>query len=311
MNLHVYPNYNPAGQDHVPEYCHHLPLNGIDLASDSRLTLCNPDEADFFYMGQFGDHQKDFFEQPRDQYYRSFPYLENKPERHIFNKCGDWVYKELPEWLHSCIITTHNIKAGYHHKNFYIYVCQSRPFISLMERKDRYGLPDNRSFGFQGYPDPFGTRVLLQQVFQSAPDIESEYNLLNSAWSYADPESDIVRSYHDVFLRNAFAVCPQGGGVDSIRLFEACFFGRVPVMVSHAALPGEDYYDTSFLFKISTHLPVDAMAYRLRQIAQTPWHEMEQRGQAARAYFDAVIRPQMRDPTGDFIQFLSRRRLTN
>ena len=319
INLFVYPSYNRLAQESVPEYQYHWPLNDTVLFSQGSIRLVSrPEEADFFYMGQFGDKNGDFFQNPVEAYGQRFPYLQHCPERHIFQKDGDWakrtpsqwIHVEVPDLLKRCIIITNNWKKSWDAANVYLHPCESRPFLSLMYRSETFPMRDTVSLSFRGTPDHFGVRERMVKAINILTGIPTEVQLITELRADVEPHDARVTDYQKMIARNSVALCPQGRGFDSIRFFEVCFFGRVPVIIGDGAVPGEDIYDTSFAFRVSPDGSVEQIAAHLQAIAQslTP-QEMKERGEAARRYFDHIVRPQLIDPTGEFIRFLQRRNL--
>lgn len=316
INLFVYPSYNRLAQENVPEYKYHLPLNDTVLFSQGPVRLVSsPDDADFFYMGQFGDANGDYLSQPLDEYLNQFPYLRNCPERHIFQKDGDWVGQEQSEWFHyevpdffkQCIIITHNWKRSWVAPNVYVYPRESRPLLSLMYRYDEFP-NEGLSMSYRSEFDNWDIGYRLTK----AADYASTYidYISKEPLSNVEPHDTRVKEHFDHLKDHPVAICAQGNRFDSTQFFEACFFGRVPILVSEGVLPGEDMYDTSFAYQLTPALPSTIMSIQLDAIAESFTPEvMKARSKAARRYFEHIIRPQMHDPTGEFIYFLQRRNL--
>jgi hypothetical protein len=97
--------------------------------------------------------------------------------------------------------------------------------------------------------------------------------------------------------------------MDTIRFYETCFFGRVPVVISEMAFMGDDDTDTSFIFKIPTDISEEEMAKELLKISQTPITELIERGKCARNYFLNVVSKYFEDPTLYFINWMKKKNL--
>jgi hypothetical protein len=82
----------------------------------------------------------------------------------------------------------------------------------------------------------------------------------------------------------------------------------VPVIISNEDFyqVGEDEYDTSFIFKVIGDLSPKDMANELVTIYNTNINELKERGDAAKNYFDTVIKEYFKDPTLFFINWLKR-----
>lgn len=102
---------------------------------------------------------------------------------------------------------------------------------------------------------------------------------------------------------------PPARGDGSIRIYESCYFGRVPIISGHHWLIGHDYFDMSFLSQISHEATEEQMADFFREVSASPLAELQERGSLARRYFDEVRRSYFRGPTLHFLQFLERQGL--
>lgn len=319
MKFFVYPKGHAPHQEYTPEYVNYLPLSRHALQCEVELTD-NPKRADFFFMGQFGDGVKgldgmpvqDYLDKSLEHYFKRFPYLESCPHKHILNKNGDWadldargrvVEKDIRDYFMQCVVFTNNISLSRHPERTYVYPCQSLPFLSLIDR-EYVVKPAARSFYFQGCPDLFGIRRRVKSILGMS-GLPHDAVILPGGWSYADPASDFVKIYFSRFESNMFAVCPRGGGRDSIRFFEACFFGRIPIVIGDPLLPGEDIghrYD--FFFRVPQSATNGDLLYLFNKVYNLSDDEINQKSQQARAYFENVIRPRVKNPTQSFLSLL-------
>lgn len=313
INLYIYPNINTPTQEVTPEYRTYLPFTPLIIHSHPSVqVVTNPEDADFFFMGQFGDvvitpdksQSVDFLDKPLSSYFARFPFLFRYPHRHILNKDGDWVNKEPPDYFLKCVIFSSSIPTFRHPINYYIHPCQSRPFISLISRYDTFESLAPRSFYFQGCKNIIGTRKRLGDIVNRL-HLPNFYLILNSGFSYSDPNDNFTKLYFNRFLEHRFALCPSGGAHDSIRFFEACFFGSIPIVFGDPLLPGEDEgKHLDFFFRISPSLSDEEIEDNLTKIMGLSDEECRTRARKARKYFDEIIRPRIQDPTRCFVDYL-------
>jgi hypothetical protein len=161
--------------------------------------------------------------------------------------------------------------------------------------------PAEIAFGFRGKRDPLGVRDKVHLATAGLP-VRWEWM---SHWSAAAaPDSDVSVRYQELLRECAVCFCPRGDGHDSVRFFEVCSYGRVPVVIGDNVLMGSDWYDMSFVHQIPTHLSADEMAEFFWRIARSGEEELRERGKAARNYFDNVVRPYFCDPTQSFLRWL-------
>ena len=118
---------------------------------------------------------------------------------------------------------------------------------------------------------------------------------------------------HDKFIQtmsdNLISLCPRGSGMDSVRLYETCYYSRVPVLISDQDyyLLGEDNYDTDFCFRICTdNCDPFYIKEELGKIYNTPLGELRERALLAKKYFNEEIKRYFEDPTLYFLQWVER-----
>ncbi len=259
----------------------------------------DPAEADYFYMGQLDD------DAPRDITDQNFAHFKKWPHKHIIDIEGDWPNRRLPYWLTGSIVTIN----GLYHEDYRI---PSKVFIRPTFSKLLVYLakndfsPANRalfhSYGFKGLPDPHGLRQRMKAAFRGSN--LPNYIEFNPTWN--GPTSiwhPIVTAYQNVLKEHSLALCPRGNGRDSVRFFEACFFGRVPVVIGSNILFGSYYTgEKDFVKFIWEDISEETMRDNLQVIYKsidedTAWAM----GQKARAFFDKYVRAYFADPTLYFI----------
>ena len=161
--------------------------------------------------------------------------------------------------------------------------------------------PEEVGFGFRGKRDPFGVR---EKVHLAAAGLPVRWEWMPYWSAPAAPDSDVSLRYQELLRNSAVCFCPRGDGHDTVRFFEVCWYGRVPIVIGDNVLMGTDCYDMSFVHQIPTSYSVDKMAEVFRTIARSGKEELSARGKSARAYFDNVVRPYFGDPTLSFLRWL-------
>lgn len=254
-----------------------------------------PQLAAFFYGGQFHDSEAGGLSQSR------YEYFAGRENRHVFDIEGDWRGREIPAWLRPATMTAMNVLPKHRDWRMMARPPSSRLLVSLARGPMiAFSPPAVRSFYFQGQPDSQGLRERMAAAAQLArvpADIA-----FNPFWgARLDPTDGAVRSYCAGLERSAFALCPAGEGQATMRMYEACAYGRVPVVISDALWMWEDLVDTSWCFRISPHSDRERIAEELALIYSISQSEMEERGRQAWNYFQHVVRNYFADPMREFL----------
>lgn len=296
--LYVYPHARIQSQDRLGDYFDTTPMSIEGVAKHFK-TVTNPDEADFFHMGMISCGTAHEFTK------ESFTYLDAHPDKHIVDLEGDWVSNVAPPWV------AERIKSGNSSKPEHLVgpLCV-RPAISnlllyLAKVNPEYELefPDINTFCFRGFPDPFGVRQAVVGIMTTL-GLPGEYGLTNQFNARKTVTDNAVSDYISLLHRHLLSVCPRGAGIDSIRFYETCFFGRVPICISDAKWLGEEDYDMSFAYRISPSLPHVEIGKQLVAIQQTPNKELIEKAAKARDYFQKVVMEYFKDPTLYFLKYL-------
>ena len=110
-------------------------------------------------------------------------------------------------------------------------------------------------------------------------------------------------------IDNAFILCPAGEGQATLRMYEACYYGRIPIVIADCLWTWEDVTDISFAFKISPQASDEEIARALADIFAIPDSELEDRCRMAALYFEHVIKRYFDDPTECFLAWMKKRNL--
>jgi hypothetical protein len=247
----------------------------------------------------------------------SFEFLDGREHQHILDLEGDWC--ALPgygggaqiahPWVLKCIKSCAPTKYAH-----WVPPILARPNLSgllafLKQNPEcEIEFPDEVSFGFRGQPDPINTRV---RTGESLKRIGVKHEVtFNTSWGGRKGlDSPAVSLYIESLYKNLISLCPEGVSSATIRFYETCFFGRVPVIVGEQMVMEEGDYDTSFLYKIDPTLGDQHLDQELLKIANTPHSELVEKGKAARQYFMDVVMKYFQDPTGYFIEWMKRKNL--
>lgn len=289
MKIYLYEKARPHGHDNDERYINTVPFSQAGIFKHCEVVKENPS---YYYMGQISAETLSEVNQ------NNFPYLLQYPEKHIADIEGDWAGVSLPPWLASCILTINGCPNTYN-----IRLPIVRPTMSTLlvnaarNREDEFPAEFSaKQFAFIGLPDPWGVRSRMYEALKFAHLPHSVF--FNQQFSAGIPVGHPKQDFFENLMKeNLLALCPRGMGHDSVRLYEACFYNRVPILIGDNRVVGEDFYDTSFIFRISQYISVEEMGTCLHNIYSRSTDELLERADAARQYFDDVIREYFADPT--------------
>ena len=163
-----------------------------------------------------------------------------------------------------------------------------------------FSLPKERCFYFAGQRDSRGIRQRMADAVTLA-NVPADVSF-NEFWgARLDPDHPAVRGYSAGLERLAFALCPAGEGQATMRMYEACAYGRVPILISDCLWMWEDFVDTSFCLRISPDSPLELMAEELAWIYLISDSELADRCRLAWEYFQNVVRNYFEDPMREFL----------
>lgn len=318
MKLYIYPHANIHTHDKIPEFVGTTPFCQTGIKKHCQV-VTNPDDADFFYMGQVSDGNID--DPTNILTEEKFDFLAGRELKHIMDLEGDFCADPrftacghgrtvAPEWalkpIKSCAPTKHAhwvqpIMARPHVSQLLIFLSQN-PETSDIE------FPEEVSFGFRGATGPLQTRARLGALLPNS-GIKSEI-ILNADWGGRKGlDSPAVSAYIDSLYRNLISLCPESSCSATIRFYETCFFARVPVIVGEQMVMEEGDYDTSFLYKVNPECSDEELLAQLQKIADTSHSELVEKGKAARQYFLDVVSKYFQDPTAYMLDWMKRKNL--
>lgn len=301
MKLYIYREARSHIHDKIDIYKGVVPLSVDGIAKHCRV-VTNPDDAEYYYIGQFDDNCP-----TQDIDPNKFLYYKNKPERHIVDIEGDQPNRDLISLFRNCIITANSVHKRYKNLKVFVRPTFSALLMDLVKRNDSFTLPNYRSFGFKGFLSHASRIKVAQAIDKIQLPCEIKFN---NQWTNQDVDlsSDNVIEYEEMMKNHAFSLCVRGNGLDSSRYFESCAYGRIPIVVSDGLLFGHTY-DLSFAIQLSDKLSVEDLAKEFNKIFCMTDQEIINRCVMARRYFEDVIRPYFSDPTVAFLSYLKENNL--
>lgn len=299
--LYIYKNAKSHVHDDHALYQDKVPLSKKGIEKHCKM-VDNPMDADYFYMGQFSDGSENSEMDPS-----LFEYFCHYTTKHICDIEGDWYNRSVPAHMTKCILTMNGVTNDLHGGSYKIFV---RPTFSNIlvnhcgKTPSIYNDDWRKSFFFRGLPDPFGVRIKIMNILNDT-DMDSIIDL-NSEWMGPLPlEDDKSLNYIEDMSNHVFLLCPRGRGHDSARFYEACFLGRVPILIGDNRILGQDWHDTSFVVGLSQKESPDEWIKKLNRLYLESDEEIENRCKKSSLYFNEVVSPYLRDPTKSFLDWLN------
>ena len=298
LKIYIYPNARPHVQDNMEkEYYNVVPLSKKGI--QDHCELVDPDKAEYFYMGQVSCG----LPLPTEN---EFQHFTGNEQKHIIDFEGDWFQKSIPDWLRNSIVSVSGVKGEYEGIKIFTRPAVSSLLLDIIRnnRELKYTFEANKRFCFKGFPDPRGIRVKTAKACQLS-NVNANI-VFNQAWQgKAHSKSREVADYCKMMLQSTFALCPSGTGVDSVRFFEACFFSRIPVVVSDSFTMGHEYNkDKPFYFQINPNKSIEQIARDLEKIESTPIDILKKMSYNSKEFFELEIRSYFQDPTLKLIEWL-------
>lgn len=304
MNLYIYPQASCHVHDSIEKYrgCTPLCEDGIKKHIN---VVTDHTQADYYYMGQIReDSNVPLFKSTGDE----FEHFKGNEKRHICDMEGEGGW-EIPEWMRGCILTTMGPLKEYDVYRLFTRPTFSTMMLDMVSDFRTFEFPTKKGYGFRGCIN----HPTRQHMFDALGNPGLDNNRItreayvNSGWAGSVPTGHQIHEiYEELMLKHPLSLCPRGAGIDTTRIIESCFYGRVPVIISDKDfhLVGEDIYDTSFCFRIIADTP-DEVASELVRIYTSDIDELKERGRLSRKYFDTIIRGYFADPTDCFLLWLN------
>ena len=312
IKLYIYPNAKAHDHDtNKSGYANNLyntvPMS--ELGIDRHFELTSPDECDYFYMGQFAQDSGDILKaRPSD-----YEYFKGNQHRHICDIDGEGGFEfsnrpAIPNWLSNSIITANGVPKSYANLKIFARPTFSQLLVDLVKEEQCFDFPETVSFGLRCFLNHKVRAATMHALHNS--NFEKELHI-NKKWLglVSNNTPGIQDVYIDTMLNNLISLCPRGSGIDSVRLYETCYYSRVPVLISDQDyyLLGEDNHDTDFCFRICTSACNPFyIKEQLGKIYNTPIGELKERALLAKKYFNDEVKRYFEDPTLYFLQWIER-----
>jgi len=306
INLYIYPFANAHDHDSTEHCKNTIPFSNAGIAEHCILT--GPEEADYYYMGQFNNDRGDL----RKFKPEHFSFFEGNENKHICDIEGEGGFEAsnrdaIPPWLHNSIITTMGPLKKYSNiKYLFTRPTFSHLFIDIVKnKKESFKFPDEKSFGLRAFLNHKVRAATLHAVHNG--DFEKEIHV-NRKWEgLSQIGSKTQQEFVDTMVNNSISLCPRGSGIDSVRFFESCYYNRLPVIITDYDyyLFGEDTYDMSFCYRIhKKNLDPYYLLEELQKIYDSPMEDMRERSEKGKQYFETIVREYFEDPTKYFLNWL-------
>jgi len=296
MKLYIHPKSKLCSQElEFSLYEKYVPLTRINILKHINRTT-NIEDSDYIFLGQICEGQ---------QISQEFVDLCNKYKRKVIVDIEGDFGSSL---FHSCFkqVTT---CAGGPDKTWGLENCFVRPHLSKVlielyeqEYSSKHTSEKSINFFFQGQVNVLNRVKMIESFVESK--IENIVFKLQPTWgaNKSVKDSDYCQTMSD----NLLSLCPRGVGGSSIRLYESCYFGCVPIVLGCDRMMAEDYYDTSFAFKLEDYNNKNEILKLIKIINQTDKQSLIERGLKAKKYYNDIVKPYLTDPMSEFINWLQR-----
>ncbi len=222
IKLYVYPHAIGHLHDTIPNYRNAVPFSEDGIAKHCELV--GPEDAEFYYCGQFADKDRHLLTPER------FKYFYRHESDHIFDLEGDHSDSPIPIAFRHSLFTAMN--ATEDKKDWSLLVRPPCSMLLMDMVKNPRKIPENRQHGivFIGKRDSRGIREKLYQE-----DVVDHSVYLPIYWEWTDKwnamssvDSPEVRHYEEEMSKWDIALCPPGEGQATVRYYEACGLGMTP-----------------------------------------------------------------------------------
>lgn len=289
LKLALAPTFQPFTHDKIDWLNNTVPFCREGIDRHCQVTL--PRNAEYIHVGQINCTHPNPFPIPNGNV--------------IADLEGDEVPGTFREEFKHCIVTASCCPPHWRGRAVFVRPTFSRFLVhAARERKDTFYEATRHQLGFRGKEDSHDVR---QKMYKAAQGFPHDIHFVQVWNGHTEPNHPEQKIFERVMLDSSLALCPQGEGIATARLYEACFYGRCPVIIGRQMMVGEDIHDTSFAWQMDANSSVDEMNKELRMVIEMPLKEARERGRLAREYFDAVIRPYFQNPTLSFLEWLERR----
>jgi hypothetical protein len=280
-----------------------------EMKEEGWVRVYDPLDCDFYHCGQINDlNEKDY---KREQ----FEFLDKFPEKHIFDIEGDWTGwcgRGIPEELQSCLFTINGAHQKYSKLSFLLVrPTFSTVFLDIIRSNfvNAFSLKEKQlRISFVGKIGNNGTRQLMAQALTQLPQDSVSFISRGDFWAgHIDPDHKYANEYRREMENNLIQLCPRGEGLDSVRFYEACAYGCVPVLIGDNLVMGHDFYDLSFMYRFPSDISATDLKNELIDIYNYRLALLIDRAKRAYEYFNSVVLPYLNNPTAYFLDYIAKK----
>lgn len=223
IKLFLYDHAPPHVHDSIPAYRNSVPFSEEGIAQWCELV--DPKDAELFYCGQYADKDRWMLNPER------FEHFKGNEHRHVFDLEGDQSQLSFLPWMRPCIITAMNAEPNHRNWNCFVRPGCSTLLMDMVKNPRPFQPPKQVGFYFRGQRDPNGLREKVREAFLQS-GVPGEWQWTDK-WNAPSILSDPDVSQYEAGMKHwSFALCPAGTGQMTVRFFEACGFGRIPVVIA-------------------------------------------------------------------------------
>lgn len=294
MKFYIHPKAKLCSQElEFTDYEKYVPLTRKNISRNVSIVNSIQD-CDYIFLGQVCEGQsisQEFIDICNTYKTKAIVDIEGDFGSSLFHPC----FKQVTtcaggpdkRWgLESCFVRPHLSKV-------LIELFESKlPVKSSSEKK--------LNFFFQGQINVLNRVLMIESFMESR--IENVVFKLQPTWgaNKSIKDSDYCQTMND----NLLSLCPRGVGGSSIRLYESCYFGCVPIVLGSDKMMAEDEYDTSFAFKLEDYNNKSEIKKLIEQINNTEPKYLIEKGIKAKKYYNDVVAPYFNNPASQFVSWI-------
>lgn len=295
IKLYIYPDAKEPIHDSIPGYEDTVPF--CRAGRERWVEPASENETDFFYCGQVCATD------PWPYDLTQFSRIKECPERHIVDLEGDYLAPNFRDEFSGTIRIACGAPLSWKDETVFPRPTMSQGLVHCAHAYvPDYKPPEKHAFGFCGLGNDVRGKMWEALKLAGLPHEVQ----MNSNWRGPTPASHEDRL---PFIKNmqecSIALCPRGSGIATARFYEACAFGRMPVVIGETLVLGEGSCMVgTFAKRISDSLSVDQLSMKLQQVWQWGEDEIHTRGKWSREYFKHIVQPYFADPTRFFLKWM-------
>lgn len=295
MKFYIHPKSKLCSQEsQFTEYKDYIPLTRNNIYKNVSITD-SIEDCDYIFLGQICENQEipeEFITLCNQYKTKIIVDIEGDFGSSLFHPC----FKQVT----TC--------AGGPDKRWGLKNCFVRPHLSkVLIELFKLNLPIKPSeekklnFFFQGQVNVLNRVFMIESFLESK--IPNVIFKLQQSWGAKKTikDSDYCQTMND----NLLSLCPKGVGGSSIRLYESCYFGCVPIILGSDKIMAEDEYDTSFAFKLEDYNNKTEIKKLIDEINNTEPKYLIEKGIKARRYYDDIVKPFLENPWEKFEYWLN------